>query len=366
MKIPKKVQEKIDYLCQKINKVEWSGVLFYTVEGSITNFSKMKLVVQDVYPMDKGTTGATGYELGENFISYRMDNPETLAWKIGMIHSHHNMKSYFSGTDMDELDDNTEFHNYYLSLVVNNRGEKVAKVAFRGTIKAYECKDEAGQPWDLTLKKERQVMFHFDCKISEPKTFVKVPKDFADRTLEIINASNLKQKVFKKNVKQFESQKLLNPFSKVNPYVSPGNFNGFRSNDAMMDKEMEDLDADMWNNSFSMTPDVQIKEKRMESFLQNVINLGNLPINDREDLEDTLENTLGMVHSEEYINKVLIMYPALFEKFWDVFGEINTEVFIDTTIGVMAILEDFEGVYPICAPLKMSLEAMLTKLAVHE
>lgn len=51
-----------------------------------------------------------------------------------LIHSHHNMTCFFSGTDMSELHDNAPNHNYYLSLIVNYKEDTgnnwCAKVAY--------------------------------------------------------------------------------------------------------------------------------------------------------------------------------------------------------------------------------------------
>jgi len=52
----------------------------------------------------------------------------------GLIHSHHNMKAYFSKgtkdsrTDWGELLSNFHLHDFYLSVVVNNADDLVAKV----------------------------------------------------------------------------------------------------------------------------------------------------------------------------------------------------------------------------------------------
>jgi hypothetical protein len=59
-----------------------------------------------------------------------MEFEEAMNWKTGHIHTHHDMKAYFSGTDMSELNDNVDKHNYYLSLIVNFAGQYDAKVAF--------------------------------------------------------------------------------------------------------------------------------------------------------------------------------------------------------------------------------------------
>jgi len=356
-------------LCQVISEVEWSGVLFYTVEGSIKDFDKVKLIVQDVYPMDKGDTASTGYDLGEDFVEYRMDNPETLKWKIGMIHSHHHMKAYFSGVDLSELNDNTEFHNYYLSLVVNNQGALVAKVAFRGDIGGYGCKDEQGENWTLKLSNARQVMFTFDCEIKSPKVLVKVPESFADRTAKIIKDADTKKAIVIKQAQKFPVTKHTYPgFNNQKRMFTQ---NPFDSLNGHIDDEMTDLEAEMWNNSFQ-SPEIKSKHEmsypeRYEDFTRYLLRLAD----DDTPIGDTLDNVLEDVEimkikdKNEYVSRVVTMYPAVFEKYWDIFGEINTKAFVSTTSEVLDILEQYEGVHNIVKPLIISLESMITKMEAH-
>jgi hypothetical protein len=174
--MPQKIVDQIEFLCHNSPKgKEWSGVLLYSVDGSIKNYDKLKLKIEDIFLMDIGTAGGTDFELGEELVEYRMNNMESLSWKDGLIHSHHNMETYFSSVDDSELNDSSEFHNYYLSLIVNNRGDYTAKVAFRGTVDSYTCKNERGEDWRLKLAKPRQVLFKFDCKITTPKDKIEVP-----------------------------------------------------------------------------------------------------------------------------------------------------------------------------------------------
>lgn len=336
----------------------------------------MEITIQDVYPMDKGTTGATGYDLGEEFIEYRMDHPETLGWKIGMIHSHHDMKSYFSGVDMDELDDNTEFHNYYLSLVVNNRKEMVAKVAFRGDINGYGCKKEDGEPWTLKLSNARQVMFTFDCEINAPVTLTTVPQEFLDRTNEIIkqDAQN-KAKFVNALPKPYQTnpnyQGNLNLKGKDEhiPTFHQNPFNGHYPED----DEMDNMEAEMWNQSFSnqvTDKSLMSMSQRYEDFTRYILRLAedNPPVGDSlENVLEEIEVSILNAHQlTAHATKITVMYPAMFEKYWDIFGEINTEIFLETTAEVLDLLEQYEGIFGIADPLIKSLESMTRKMLQDE
>jgi hypothetical protein len=154
-----------------VPKVEWSAVLFYTTEG-VFGTKEFKCIGQELFLMDIGTAGYTEYEYGPDLIKHMMENKYLLPMSKGHIHSHNSMGVFFSGTDTEELHGNSEFHNLYLSLIVNNNNDMVAKIAFRAVQKAItlEYKDEKGQPKTETLQSEGQgYIFEYDCKISLPE-----------------------------------------------------------------------------------------------------------------------------------------------------------------------------------------------------
>jgi len=338
----------------------------YSVKGTIKNFDTVELTVEDIFPMDKGTAGATGYELGDEFIDYRMNNPESLSWKVGMIHSHHSMRAYFSGTDLSELSDNTEFHNYYLSLVINNNGDMVAKVAFRGNIRGYECLDENGKPWNLKLTKDKQTMFTFDCKIDTPKVKVKVPKDFAKRTAEIIKESDDKKKAYHKGVEE-HTQKYPKWKNNKNLPAKLKEHKWFQEDrELSFDEQMMEMEE--YNKSFygkKKSKKEMSQDERYWDFTKYLLRFGE-ELDGIDTLENALEDTSVIVQNvNPYVMKVVTMYPALFEKYWDIFGEINTEVFLETTGEVLDILENYSGLFEVVEPLINSIELMVSKMQVE-
>lgn len=91
------------------------------------------------------------------------------------------MDVFFSGTDKQELVTNSEHHNFYLSLIVNNRNEMTAKVAFRTKIEkkitvepTFNFRDIKGIWKSLvgktaTKQKEETVVMYIDCEIEKPR-----------------------------------------------------------------------------------------------------------------------------------------------------------------------------------------------------
>lgn len=133
----------------------------------------------------------------------------------------HNMNTYFSSTDMSELADNAEQHQYYLSLIVNNAMDIVAKVGvaveqemniqgkrtFRGLTGMFT------KPFSRTVKET--VLEHYDCDIYTYE--VEVEDWFKDRTTKIINDAKPKHTSFGKAFNQssfdFFNQNTLEPYN---------------------------------------------------------------------------------------------------------------------------------------------------------
>lgn len=128
--IPESVEAKIRHLCSRVHDVEWSGILFYKVEGSLDD-GTFKATCIDIYVMDIGTSGATKYNDTEDIIAYRLAHREELLISgvyEGLIHSHNNMRAFFSGVDDGTLISEGSDLNHFLSLVVCDAGQYVARI----------------------------------------------------------------------------------------------------------------------------------------------------------------------------------------------------------------------------------------------
>ena len=84
--LSKKLQNQIKYLCQKIDKVEWSGTLFYRIESGSFKENNCVLVGEELYLQDIGTEAYTEYEYGEDFITLMMNNPMLQDCKMAHVH----------------------------------------------------------------------------------------------------------------------------------------------------------------------------------------------------------------------------------------------------------------------------------------
>lgn len=197
------------FLNKNIWDVEWSGILFYSVEGEFGK-DTFKCKVEYIFPMNKGNATYTEFETNEDFVEFLMDNPQYLQYNRGLIHSHNLMSVFFSGTDNSEINENSEFHNYYLSLIVNNKEEMSAKIAFRGkneeTIQrnvSFKGTNGIPQTMKIDSKVEKDVIFHYKCDIVKEDVEV-ITDNFKKRVEQIIE--NSKKKELFKQAKVYQAQ----------------------------------------------------------------------------------------------------------------------------------------------------------------
>lgn len=194
--IPKNVVQKIQYLCNVISSLEWSGILFYTVRGTIKNPSKMVITLKDILPMDKGTATSTEFSYDKRYVDFLMGGgEERLEYKSGLIHSHNNMSVFYSGTDQDELMTNSKSHNFYLSVVVNNKLDIIGRVGISGTAETtvntyYKGLDEKGNLYTLSptkLKVKREKLYYIDCDMIYDKVKPFIDEEFTNNVKTIMN-----------------------------------------------------------------------------------------------------------------------------------------------------------------------------------
>lgn len=136
--IPAEVERKIRFACQKVWSTEWSGTLFFTHEGSFEN-NDLVIRCVDIYIMDIGTQAYTEFDMNPDVIAYMCENPELLDCQMGLIHSHNNMSTFFSGTDTATLKEEGIDRNNFVSLIVNNAGTYTAAITRR--VKSKQVKE---------------------------------------------------------------------------------------------------------------------------------------------------------------------------------------------------------------------------------
>lgn len=162
--IPADVEKKIRHLCNRISQVEWSGALFYTHSGSYEE-GTLEIRCVDIFPMDIGSQAYTEFDMSPDVIAYMTDHPELLDCQMGLIHSHNNMATFFSGTDTGTLREEGNDRNHFVSLIVNNAGTYTAAITRRLTEKrvinttfTYRTFDDVEKTGTRTVEVEEEVI----------------------------------------------------------------------------------------------------------------------------------------------------------------------------------------------------------------
>lgn len=160
--------------CRLSPNNEWSGVLFYDINGSFVN-NDIEFTAKDFYVLDIGSSTFTSYEMTPEVCSYMIEH-NLLDYKTGLIHSHDTMAAFFSGTDNETLRKEGGDSCHYLSLVVNNEGKYVARVTRKITETITGRKKINFQSYDDTsfetdgdeVITERTVIQYFNLNIIMP------------------------------------------------------------------------------------------------------------------------------------------------------------------------------------------------------
>ena len=373
--MPLEVLHQIQYLCKSISKVEWSGALFYTTEGSIEKPGTFKITLKTILPLDMGTQAYTEYNLDERFMDFiEEDFEERCTWKLGHIHSHNSMAVFFSGTDMAELNDNAPAHNFYLSLIVNNAMDFLAKVAFIGEAKKdikqvpYTAKNVQGH--DYIIEKQdfevnNQKLFIFDCDMYSDLQELSVTEQFINQVAKIMEPKPVK--TFPRHPQPHQG-------------TTPGN-KGWSKQDQ---KEIN-----RWNNSFKEEekkpikrwfddwdiPDVSkeiddlaeydLKAQSIYNFAKDLFNYaGEEQLDENEDLEDMLDLLAEYDLTPEEIAKAVINdYAKTFAKH---FPKASAADFVQYTHETLDLLEDVATIYPEIRLTLRTITSMINKFIENE
>lgn len=371
--MPIEVLHQIQYLCKNIPEVEWSGALFYTTEGSIDKPDTFKITLKTILPLDMGSSAYTEYTLDDRFIDFiEEDFEERCNWKLGHIHSHNVMKVFFSGTDMAELNDNAPAHNFYLSLIVNNYMDFVAKVAFIGEAKRdikqvpYTAKNADGH--DYVIEKQDFVvdnrkLFIYNCDIDTPKNEISVSEQFAAQVTKIMEPKPVKKVEF-------------------TPSYQTGKNWQRNSQNLKQYKTQEERELQSWNQSFKkpkdpfqdwLIPDTLIddleqedeNEKAIYNFCKALFDFSGTPVNDDfETIEDKLDIVAAFNLTPAQLAKSVIdIYAKTFNTY---FPNSNSKDFIEKTYEVVDVLEDLKELYPEIGLTVKTITSMINKFIASE
>lgn len=238
--IPKNVEKKIRYHLTRFNGREWSGYLFYDYEGSFKE-NNIHFTARDFVFLDLGDGATTMFKESPKVLSFAIDN-DLLDCKEGLIHSHHNMAAFFSGTDNAAIKQEAMNVNHFLSLVVNNAGAYVARVTLRRRVKEHIHREATSESWyqtyegeDVHIESHNEIPMDVDKEYSEIEVFpltIEVEKDsdnavskWEDDIKEVMQAkrassynpnaplppSSVMPTTYRKDIPEIPSQKVSSP-----------------------------------------------------------------------------------------------------------------------------------------------------------
>lgn len=366
--MPETFLSKVKYLCLKIPHEEWSGPLFYSIEGSIEKPETFKIKLEDILPLDRGTGSFTSYELDDRFIEYMTEpgQEHRMDWKMGHIHSHNTMKVFFSGTDMAELNDNAPLHNFYLSLIVNDFMDFTAKIAFvvTATFKASAtkfAKNENGADFKMgkaNLTRTEQVLYVYNCLINAPIERLEVPEDFEAKVAEILkpkpvktyysasgNQGSYKQGDFYDKMKEKylgDKPAKVVPLSQSTPGPKPVTD---EQRAAFFKSKLEGIDLE--------SPAESMMSQDLASFMFDWLS----PDDTLQEFDEVFE-ALEEIYEDDYkfAGDCLESFPGMYN---NAFPGATDKKFIEDTFEIIEVLEDYCMQFAILEPLKRGLSKLI-------
>jgi len=165
----------VNFFLKKFPSTEWSGPAWYKpiLKKDERYPEGFKLV--HFHPVDLGHGTSTTIEAGDTAKILEKtwkDYPETEKCMMGIIHSHHTMGAFFSGTDKNCLEDNAPQENFYCSTVVASKKEQFAfGVAYKDQFERVhlDIADEGSTQMILPADKEESKWSYIAKKIEKAK-----------------------------------------------------------------------------------------------------------------------------------------------------------------------------------------------------
>jgi len=330
MIIPKKVEEKIRYLCRKFPNLEWSGVLFTSYTGSFET-NDLVITCEDIYPMDLGSSGFTEFNMDETVAGYIADNIELFDCDLALVHSHNNFSTFFSGTDQATLRSEGNDRNCFVSLIVNNAGDYCAAV----TRKVHSKKEVTTRNLGLSYKffGEGDVEFkegdipntthivddeHIEYFMLDiEKEEVENPLSYLDKRFEEIEAK--KKKASSNNVTSLQGKSNL----ENGTWLDSGRFTSAEAKEALLpNKPVKEPmlfdDEDLWESMPEINPDEKAIDNAITKMLVCSLNFDSSNFNLKNWITRHMDNVYKKTFTVMSLNTwVDFVVEFMVDNYWD-------------------------------------------------
>jgi proteasome lid subunit RPN8/RPN11 len=273
---------KVFYTCSRSSSKEWSGVLLYDFSGDIQDPTSVEIKCRDFYLLDLGSTAFTEFNhVDKEYIKFLTQNGLLGAWR-GLIHSHHNMPTFFSNEDIDEMERNTATQGFYVSLIVNNQGNFTARASYIAEIETEGLEKLSYRFNNQTHHASRNV------KTTEQRTitFELEPSYEWDGLLHIKDSIDVRSAV-----KQPQKSVFVSPPKSYPQFSFPGD-------DEMLELPMEETKE----IRRQMLANLVYQDYECNFDLTAVLRMADTYV-DEEDPKDTIKDILRMISylEEEYL-----------------------------------------------------------------
>lgn len=214
--VTQELEKKIRFLCDKLPHNEWSGTLFYTIEGSFED-NNLHVICKDFFLQDVGESTYTEFQNDVDLAGYIAEH-ELWDCYTGLMHSHNTMATWMSGTDINTLRDEGAQRNHFVSIIVNNAGTytaaitKKVKSVFKGTnIVEYNTFDNVtinGKA--VPFEEEKSYIEYYYLEITKEEIPI-TPKSELELRLEEV----------RKSAKSYINRKIGVPYNVSSNYKQP-------------------------------------------------------------------------------------------------------------------------------------------------
>ena len=172
------MHNKVSYLLNRFKNTEWSGPAWYNITKTKDNGfpEKVELVYFKPIHLGHGTeTEIDGEKLGKLLPKLYKKFPDLKSCYLGLIHSHHTMGAFLSGTDKDTAREQATSDGFFFSTVVASQKDP------------YACCFTYADRYGYTNLIDGEV------KVDMPK--VKVPKEWVAEATAIKKAKDKEPKI---------------------------------------------------------------------------------------------------------------------------------------------------------------------------
>jgi hypothetical protein len=99
--------------------------------------------------MDLGTGTFTDFKMDESVVGYIAENIDLFGCDMGLVHSHHSLGAFISGTDSNTIRTEGNDTNCFVSLVVDTKGTYVAALTRKVQTKLKVTTEDLGTSYEF-------------------------------------------------------------------------------------------------------------------------------------------------------------------------------------------------------------------------